>query len=287
MTQVVKVVPLGGFKWTWLTSQLVEFMSAGSVLIFVTKKQNCEELAHNLKAKEFDCRCIHGDLIQHERNEIISGFKKREYPILVATDVAARGLDIPHVRNVVNFDVARDPDTHTHRVGRTGRAGVKGTAYTLVTEKDKEFAGHIVRNLEACGQDVPSELMDLAMKSSWFKNSRFKKGKHKERPGLGASGSEPSKSSSSSGESQAQKPAMGGRLSTMKQAFKNSYLSNFRRATEDEGVGGVGGVTASVSEQMMPPPPSLPPSLPPPPPPSSGQQQEGEKKERKRKSRWE
>ena len=70
----------------------------------------------------------------------------------MATDVAARGLDIPHIRNVINFDVARDIDTHTHRVGRTGRAGVKGTAYTLVTEKEKEFAGHIVRNLEAANQ---------------------------------------------------------------------------------------------------------------------------------------
>ena len=66
--------------------------------------------------------------------------------------MAARGLDIPHIRNVINFDVARDIDTHTHRVGRTGRAGVKGTAYTLVTEKEKEFAGHIVRNLEAANQ---------------------------------------------------------------------------------------------------------------------------------------
>ena len=97
---------------------------------------------------------------------------KRFTLFLVATDVAARGLDIPHIRTVINFDVARDIDTHTHRVGRTGRAGVKGTAYTLVTEKDKEFVGHIVRNLEAANQNVSKELMELALKSSWFKNSR-------------------------------------------------------------------------------------------------------------------
>ena len=59
---------------------------------------------------------------------------RQEFPILVATDVAARGLDIPHIRTVINFDLARDIETHTHRVGRTGRAGVKGTAYTLLTE---------------------------------------------------------------------------------------------------------------------------------------------------------
>ena len=108
VTQNVKVVSLGGHKWQWLVKSLVQFMSEGSVLIFVTKKQNCEELAHNLKVKaEIDCRCLQGDMFQSERSEIISSFKKKEFPVLVATDVAARGLDIPHIRNVVNFDVAR------------------------------------------------------------------------------------------------------------------------------------------------------------------------------------
>jgi Helicase conserved C-terminal domain len=77
----------------------------------------------------------------------------------------ARGLDIPHIRVVVNYDVARDIDTHTHRIGRTGRAGQKGTAYTLVSTRDKDFAGHLVRNLEGANQFVPPELMDLAMQA--------------------------------------------------------------------------------------------------------------------------
>jgi len=92
---------------------------------------------------------------------------------------SARGLDIPHIKTVVNYDVARDIDTHTHRIGRTGRAGEKGTAYTLVTEKDKEFAGHLVRNLEGANQEVPKSLIDLAMQSAWFRKSRFKGGKGK------------------------------------------------------------------------------------------------------------
>lgn len=78
-------------------------------------------------------------------------------------ELSARGLDIPHIKIVVNYDVARDIDTHTHRIGRTGRAGEKGTAYTLVSVKDKEFAGHLVRNLESANQAVPKELLDLAM----------------------------------------------------------------------------------------------------------------------------
>ncbi|KAF2362853.1 Helicase C-terminal, partial [Trinorchestia longiramus] len=160
-------------KWSWLTRRLVSFMASGSVLIFVTRKDNAEELSKNLKVKEFECLLLHGDMSQYERNEVITAFKKAATPILVATDVAARGLDIPHIRTVVNYDVARDIDTHTHRIGRTGRAGEKGRAVTLITDKDKEFAGHLVRNLEAANQEVSKELLDLAMTSQWFRKSRY------------------------------------------------------------------------------------------------------------------
>ena len=95
-------------------------MSTGSILIFVTRKANAEELSKSLVVKEYDALLLHGDMTQFERNEVITAFKRKEKPILVATDVAARGLDIPHVRTVINYDVARDIDTHTHRVGRTG-----------------------------------------------------------------------------------------------------------------------------------------------------------------------
>ena len=76
VTQIVKMCEPGGHKWNWLLSKLVEFTSLGSVLIFVTKKTNCEELGRNLQAKDFDLRVIHGDLLQHERNEIITSFRK-------------------------------------------------------------------------------------------------------------------------------------------------------------------------------------------------------------------
>jgi len=172
--------------------------------------------------------------------------------VLVATDVAARGLDIPHIRTVVNFDVARDIDTHTHRVGRTGRAGVKGEAYTMVTANDMEFAGHLVRNLEAASQDVPKELMDLAMKSSWFKNSRFQKGRgkgsggtglgFKERPAIGYDGSSSSQDDTSIATQYAYDKKKGSgfatsgtnRLGAVKQAYKNQFQSNFRAAESSD-----------------------------------------------------
>ncbi|KAK3878455.1 hypothetical protein Pcinc_016913 [Petrolisthes cinctipes] len=273
VTQIIRLLKSGNHKWSWLLQRLVEFMSSGTILIFVTKKANAEELCNNLVNKEFEALLLHGDMSQFERNEVITAFKKKEKPILVATDVAARGLDIPHIRTVINYDVARDIDTHTHRIGRTGRAGEKGTAYTLVTDKDKEFAGHLVRNLEGAAQEVPNELLELAMQSAWFRKSRFKQGKAKalggrglgfrERPGLGsntpteASGDGGGSSSSvgiggscddgSSGQVAAVGPAgqaYGGgdpsmtgpatnRLAAMKAAFHSQYKSQFTAASPD------------------------------------------------------
>ncbi|XP_038140862.1 ATP-dependent RNA helicase DDX42 isoform X2 [Cyprinodon tularosa] len=247
VTQVVELLHSGSDKWNWLTRRLVEFTSTGSVLIFVTKKANSEELATNLTQEGYSLGLLHGDMDQSERNKVISDFKKKNLPVLVATDVAARGLDIPSIRTVVNYDVARDIDTHTHRIGRTGRAGEKGVAYTLLTGKDTSFAGDLVRNLEGANQAVPKELMDLAMQNPWFRKSRFKGGKgkkpnigggglgYKERPGLGAESSERSSSlSSSSGFEGYSKPttgAMGDRMSALKQAFQAQYKSHFIAAT--------------------------------------------------------
>lgn len=249
VTQIMTVFKNPAHKWNWLISKLVEFLSHGSVLIFVTKKADAEQVADSLRVQQYDVLLLHGDIDQSERNKVITKFKKRESDILVATDVAARGLDIPHIRTVVNYDVARDIDTHTHRIGRTGRAGEKGTAYTLVSEKDKEFAGHLVRNLEGANQEVPEDLLELAMQSSWFRSSRFKNGKakslsyaglgYKERPGLGSanpgsSGSSqsysPQTSSYSSGKSSSG-PATN-RFAAMREAFRSQYSSQVRKSLE-------------------------------------------------------
>uniref|UniRef100_A0A671YI69 ATP-dependent RNA helicase DDX42 n=1 Tax=Sparus aurata TaxID=8175 RepID=A0A671YI69_SPAAU len=246
VTQMVELLQSGSDKWNWLTRRLVEFTSSGSVLIFVTKKANCEELATNLNQEGYSLGLLHGDMDQSERNKVISDFKKKNLPVLVATDVAARGLDIPSIRTVVNYDVARDIDTHTHRIGRTGRAGEKGMAYTLLTNKDTTFAGDLVRNLEGANQSVSKELMDLAMQNPWFRKSRFKSGKgkklnigggglgYRERPGLGERSSSSSLLSSTSSFEGYSKPAtgaLGDRMSAMKQAFQAQYKSHFVAAS--------------------------------------------------------
>ncbi|KAK7174818.1 hypothetical protein R3I93_001880 [Phoxinus phoxinus] len=246
VTQIVEVLQTGKEKWGWLTRRLVEFTSAGSVLVFVTKKANCEELATNLNQEGYSLGLLHGDMDQSERNKVIADFKKKNLPILVATDVAARGLDIPSIRTVVNYDVARDIDTHTHRIGRTGRAGEKGVAHTLLTTKDTSFAGDLVRNLEGANQSVSKELMDLAMQNPWFRKSRFKGGKgkklnigggglgYRERPGLGSESTERSSSGAALGNYEAYKPstgAMGDRMSALKQAFHAQYKNHFVAAS--------------------------------------------------------
>ncbi|XP_032801650.1 ATP-dependent RNA helicase DDX42 [Petromyzon marinus] len=250
VTQRVEIFSNGAAKWNWLCSHLVEFTSSGSVLIFVTRKDNSEELSNDLEQEGFQVGLLHGDMDQSERNKVISDFKKKVIPIMVATDVAARGLDIPSIKTVVNYDVARDIDTHTHRVGRTGRAGEKGTAFTLMTHKDMNFAGDLVRNLEGANQHVHKELMDLAMQNPWFRKTRFKGGRgrklnvgggglgYRERPGLGSesSGSGGSMKSITSLPQSFEpiKPptgAMGDRLSSMREAFKAQYKSQFVAAS--------------------------------------------------------
>lgn len=226
-------------KWNWLMTRLVELLSEGSVLIFSTKKLEAEKLAADIKLREFNCLLLHGDIEQAERNKVITGFKKRECDILVATDVASRGLDIPHIKTVINYDMARDIDTHTHRIGRTARGGEKGTAYTLVSDKDKEMVGHLVRNLEMANQNVPDDLMELAMQSSWFRKSRFQGGKGKtvgggaglgfrEKPMTSFSAKSFAPSSSDSGKSS--NPT--NRLAALKNAFKSQYNSQFKVSSD-------------------------------------------------------
>jgi superfamily II DNA/RNA helicase len=114
-----------------------------SALIFANRKTTVRELNKTLRQSGFSSGEIHGDMDQSSRIAELDRFKSGEVKILVASDVAARGLDIKGVSHVFNYDTPWHPDDYVHRVGRTGRAGAKGRAFTLVTPEDAEAIGNV------------------------------------------------------------------------------------------------------------------------------------------------
>ena len=107
-------------------------------IIFVKTKKGTESLAKKLSKDSFSTKAIHGDLRQAQREKIISRLRKKEYNVIVATDVAARGIDVPHIKYVINYNIPTKAEDYVHRVGRTGRAGQEGEALTLVSSDEKK-----------------------------------------------------------------------------------------------------------------------------------------------------
>ncbi|WP_444913898.1 ATP-dependent RNA helicase DbpA [Microbulbifer sp. ZKSA004] len=107
-----------------------------NTLVFCNTKRETDEVADDLKQAGFNVLALHGDMEQRQRNETLIRFANGSASILVATDVAARGLDIDKLDAVINFHIAKDPEVHTHRIGRTGRAGERGCAYSFFAEKE-------------------------------------------------------------------------------------------------------------------------------------------------------
>lgn len=117
----------------------------GSVIIFVKTKHGADRMAKRLRDQKYKTDSVHGDLKHTRREKVIKDFRDKKYRILVATDVAARGLDIPHIEHVINYDMPQCPEDYIHRIGRTARAGASGEALCLVTPADKSKWSAIVR----------------------------------------------------------------------------------------------------------------------------------------------
>ena len=115
-----------------LAELLAHYQPASSV-IFCNTKLACQEVADALTQQGFHAQALHGDMEQKDRDRVLALFANKSCPILVATDVAARGLDIKDLQAVINFELAQDPEIHIHRIGRTGRAGKEGLALSLFT----------------------------------------------------------------------------------------------------------------------------------------------------------
>jgi len=132
---------------------------ADRILVFCLYKKEAARVERLLGARGFRAAAIHGDMSQAAREASLAAFRAGAVPLLVATDVAARGLDVPDVRLVVNVTFPLTVEEYVHRIGRTGRAGAEGKAVTLFTDQDKPLAGGLVNVLRAAGQPVPEALL--------------------------------------------------------------------------------------------------------------------------------
>lgn len=128
-----------------LITRLLDLHDLSSVLIFCNTKSSVNELVEKLRVRSFLSDAIHGDMNQSQREKVMQGFKKGSIKILVATDVAGRGIDVKNVGAVFNYDLPRDDEDYIHRIGRTGRAGCEGKAFSLVTKNQVNVLKKIER----------------------------------------------------------------------------------------------------------------------------------------------
>merc|ERR1712130_475214 len=162
ITQIVEVVDDRAREGK-LTQLLKKYHAdrKNRILIFVLYKKEAARIEQNLSNKGWRVGSIHGDKSQEGRTQAVDQFKSGAVPLLVATDVAARGLDIPGVDYVINYSFPLTIEDYVHRIGRTGRAGREVTAHTFFQQCDKLRAGELVKVLQDAGQQVPEAMNDF------------------------------------------------------------------------------------------------------------------------------
>lgn len=156
-------------KYSQLLTQLDK--REGSIIVFVKTKYGADKMAKKLRSQNHTADAIHGNLKQNQRDRAISAFRNRENRIMVATDIAARGLDIPHIEHVINYDLPQCPEDYIHRIGRTARAGAEGAALNLVTPQDNGKWNAIRRLIN------PGEKQEQAAGNGGFRQNGPKRNK--------------------------------------------------------------------------------------------------------------
>ncbi|KAL6886596.1 hypothetical protein HDV57DRAFT_526389 [Trichoderma longibrachiatum] len=167
-----------------LLGELYDKDEDARTLIFVERQEKADDLLKELMQKGYPCMSIHGGKDQVDRDSTISDFKKGVVPILIATSVAARGLDVKQLKLVINYDAPNHLEDYVHRAGRTGRAGNTGTAVTFVTPEQENCAPGIAKALEQSGQPVPERLEEMRKSH----REKVKSGKAKDSSGFGGKG---------------------------------------------------------------------------------------------------
>lgn len=132
------------------------------IIIFCETKRGCDLIRAELKRRGVAADSIHGDKGQQERDWVLMQFKSGVCPVLLATDVAGRGLDVKDVRAVINYDAPSQAEDYVHRIGRAGRAGAAGQAFTMITPRDAPVARELVHMLQKSRKVVPHDLMRIA-----------------------------------------------------------------------------------------------------------------------------
>ncbi len=143
-----RLVPCGSREKRGKLTDLIASENIKNAIIFCNRKRDVDVVARALKKSGLDASPIHGDLDQSVRTRTLEAFRDGSLRLLVASDVAARGLDIPDVSHVFNYDVPTHPEDYVHRIGRTGRAGRDGAAFTLVTPEDKKYLDAVEKLIE-------------------------------------------------------------------------------------------------------------------------------------------
>ena len=161
ITQVVEVRPESE-RFLRLLELLGKWCDKGKILVFVHTQDKCDSLLKNLFQHGYQCLSLHGGKDQADRESTVADFKSNICSLLIATSVAARGLDVKELELVVNYDVPNHYEDYVHRVGRTGRAGRKGSAVTFISEEEERYAPDLVKALELSEQTVPEDLKALA-----------------------------------------------------------------------------------------------------------------------------
>lgn len=141
-------------------------------IVFVETKKKVDDITKSVRREGFSAISIHGDKSQPERDYVLSEFRTGKSTILVATDVAARGLDVEDVKYVINFDYPNSSEDYVHRIGRTGRCQQAGTAYAFFTPTNQRQAKDLIAVLEEADQPVSAQLQDLAITAKTSQNGR-------------------------------------------------------------------------------------------------------------------
>uniref|UniRef100_A0A8D8AI99 Probable ATP-dependent RNA helicase DDX46 n=1 Tax=Culex pipiens TaxID=7175 RepID=A0A8D8AI99_CULPI len=148
-------------KFFKLLELLGLYQELGSIIVFVDKQENADILLKDLMKASYPCMSLHGGIDQFDRDSTIIDFKQGRVKLLIATSVAARGLDVKQLILVVNYDCPNHYEDYVHRCGRTGRAGNKGFAWTFLTHEQGRYSGDIIRALELSGGTIPDDLRQL------------------------------------------------------------------------------------------------------------------------------